>query len=76
VAVLTRHSDPTDDSEPETDFKSEKNNTHISDNDESPSKKAKTKVKVETEDRQFHDSGFETGFGADGAEDMEEGMYA
>ena len=50
MAVLTRYSDPTNDSEPEPDFKSEKNNTHISDNDESPNKKAKTKVKV-AEDR-------------------------
>ena len=76
--------DLSDDSEAEGDFKSENDDTKVSDDAESPSKKAKTggkgKVKVEVEDveenGQFHDSGFETGFGGDGIGEMEEGMFA
>ena len=76
--------DASDDSEAEEDFKSENNDTDAFDDAESPSKKAKTggkgKVKVEVEDveedGQFHDSGFETGFGGDSTREMEEGMFA
>ncbi|KAK3170003.1 hypothetical protein OEA41_009388 [Lepraria neglecta] len=76
--------DASDDSEAEGDFKSEYNDINASDDAESPSKKTKTggqgKVKVEVddveEDGQFHDSGFETGFGGDGTGEMEEGMFA
>ena len=78
MVVLTGYRDPTDDSEIEVDFKSENNTTHISDIVESRSKKTKTKVKVKvkTEDGQSYDSGFKAGFGGDGADDVEEGMYA
>ncbi|KAL2041777.1 hypothetical protein N7G274_005561 [Stereocaulon virgatum] len=73
--------DLTDDSETEVDFKSENNIAHVSDNnDESPSKKARTggkaNVKVEAEDAHFHDGGFGNSFHDNGAEDMEEDMYA
>lgn len=76
MVVLTGYRDPTDDSEVEVDFKSENNGTHVSDIEESPSKKTKTKVKVKTEEGQSYDNGFKTGFGGDGADDVEEGMYA
>ena len=76
--------DASDDSEAEGDFKSENNDTNVSGEAESPSKKSKAggkaRVKVELEDTEAngksHDSGFETGLGGDGVGEMEERMFA
>ena len=73
--------DVSDDSEAESGFKYENNDTNASDDFESPTKKIKTnsKIKVENAGEEigvFQDSGYENGSGGDGPAEMEEGIYA